>query len=58
MHNCPDCGEECDCKGDLGVDMHCEHVCKTPEDIEYDQDVDGGLFEDVSEEYDIIEEDL
>ena len=54
MHNCPDCGEECNCLGvDIGLnDAGCEHVCKTPEDIDYDQDVDDGLFEDYMDNYD------
>lgn len=53
MHNCPDCGEECDCEGELGVDMHCGHVCKTPAEIDYEQDVDDGMFE-LFEDDDII----
>ena len=41
MHYCPDCGEECNCGCDFALaDEDCEHVCKTPEDIEYKQDVD------------------
>lgn len=47
MHYCPDCGKECNCACDWGsMDEACEHICKTPEEIDYDQDVSDGMFED------------
>ena len=56
MHYCPDCGEECDCSCFIVVDDEdCAHVCKMPEEIDYDQDVDDGLFNDYTFD---IDEDL
>lgn len=46
MHECPDCGEQCECNGDLGGELHCEHVCVTDEEMEYQEDFDDGFFDD------------
>ena len=57
MHYCPDCGEECNCACDIVLaDEDCEHVCITQEEIEYDQDVSDGMFDDYID--DITDEDL
>lgn len=40
MHDCPDCGETCDCDSeDTWFDDYddCEHVCE-PDDDEYEKE--------------------
>lgn len=41
MHECPDCGQACDCDGeDVWTDYNrnCAHICKEDDDDFYDDD--------------------
>ena len=64
MHFCPDCGEECNCSGDIDdiqanteawVARNCKHVCEP--DISYDDCACDDYYDPAEEDRFFDEED-